>query len=99
MLKNAYLATTGPGTGKSALALGLMSFLQREIESVGYFRPIARPGPDKGSPPDQSTELIRSVFALTDDPRDMVGVTDDRGGQQGGKQNKRSNEIHLEKSE
>jgi phosphate acetyltransferase len=78
MLKNAYLATTGPGTGKSALALGLMSFLRHEIERVGYFRPIARSGPEKGSSPDQRAELIRSVFALADDSRDMVGITDHR---------------------
>ena len=39
MSSNAYLATTGPATGKSALAIGLMSFLAREIESVGYFFP------------------------------------------------------------
>jgi hypothetical protein len=31
MPKNLYLATTGPATGKSALALGLMTFLEREV--------------------------------------------------------------------
>jgi phosphate acetyltransferase len=78
MPRNVYLATTGPATGKSALALGLMSFLEREIESVGYFRPIGRPRHDDGSSPDPSVELIRTVFALEHDPKDMIGITDDR---------------------
>jgi phosphate acetyltransferase len=78
MPKNAYLATTGPATGKSAVALGLMSFLEREIENVGYFRPIGRPGPDGKTSPDPSVELISSVFAFEHDPRDMIGITDDR---------------------
>ena len=78
MPKNAYLATTGPATGKSAVALGLMSFLEREIESLGYFRPIGRPAHDDASSADPSVELMRSVFALKHDRRDMIGITDDR---------------------
>jgi phosphate acetyltransferase len=78
MPNNVYLATTGPATGKSALALGLMSFLEREIEKLGYFRPIARPGSDGTSSPDPSVELIKAVFTLEHDPRDMIGITDDR---------------------
>jgi phosphate acetyltransferase len=78
MPKNAYLATTGPAAGKCALALGLMSFLEREVGSVGYFRPIGRPGHDEESSPDPSVELIRTVFTLEHDPRDMIGITDDR---------------------
>jgi phosphate acetyltransferase len=78
MPKNAYLATTGPATGKSALVLGLMSFLEREVQRVGYFRPIGRPGPDEDSIPDQSVELICSVFGMEGDPHVMVGITDDK---------------------
>ena len=77
MPKNAYLATTGPASGKSVLALGLMSLLEREVESVGYFRPIGRPGTDGTSFHDPSVDLIRTVFALEHDPRDMIGITDD----------------------
>jgi len=76
MPQNAYLATTGPATGKSALALGLMSFLEREIRNVGYFRPIARGGEDESSP-DPSVSLIKTVFTLEDDPRDMIGISAD----------------------
>jgi phosphate acetyltransferase len=77
MPNNAYLATTGPATGKSALVIGLMSFLQRAVEKVGYFRPIGRPGTDEDSIPDESVGLIRSVFSIEDDPHMMVGITDD----------------------
>jgi len=77
MPKNAYLATTGPATGKSALVIGLMSFLQRAVENVGYFRPIGRPGTNDDSTPDENVELIRSVFSIQDDPHVMDGITDD----------------------
>jgi phosphate acetyltransferase len=78
MPTTAYLATTGPASGKSALALGLMSFLEREIERVGYFRPIGRPGHADAPSPDPSVELIKTVFALEHEARDMIGITDDR---------------------
>ncbi len=76
MSKNAYLTTTGPAAGKSALVLGLMSFLDREIQRVGYFRPIGKPGSDEESTPDRSVELICSVFGMDCDPHVMVGMID-----------------------
>jgi len=76
MSKNAYLTATGPAAGKSALALGLMSLIEREVSRVGYFRPIGRSGPGDTSAPDPSVELVCSVFGMECDPHAMVGITD-----------------------
>ena len=73
MLKNLYLTTTGPNAGKSAIVLGLMSMLEREMRGIGYFRPIGRA--DSGTKsPDPSVELMCSVFGLECDPEAMVGL-------------------------
>ncbi len=74
MSKNMYLTTTGPAAGKSAIVLGLMSQLKREIHRVGYFRPIGRAGDELDSDP--NVELIRSVFDIRSAPETMVGLTD-----------------------
>jgi phosphate acetyltransferase len=76
MSKNAYLATTGPATGKSALALGLMSLIERAVARVGYFRPIGRPGSGDSGTPDPSVELVCSVFGMDCEPQTMVGMSD-----------------------
>jgi phosphate acetyltransferase len=74
MSKNLYLTTTGPAAGKSAIALGLMSNLERGIRRVGYFRPIGRSDLQEDTP-DPNVRLISSVFALEDDPVSMIGVS------------------------
>jgi len=76
MSKNAYLATTGPAAGKSALALGLMSLIEREVARVGYFRPIGRTRSGDKPTPDPSVELVCSVFGMDCEPHAMVGITD-----------------------
>ena len=76
MSKNVYLATTGPAAGKSALALGLMSLIEREVDRVGYFRPVGRTGSADPSAPDPSIELVCSVFGMDCEPRSMIGMTD-----------------------
>lgn len=40
MAKNLYIATTSPKSGKSVVVLGMMEMLLRNIEKVGFFRPI-----------------------------------------------------------
>ncbi len=76
MSKNVYLATTGPAAGKSALVLGLMSLIEREVPRVGYFRPIGRTGSGEASPSDPSVELMCSVFGMECEPHVMIGITD-----------------------
>ena len=74
MSKNLYLTTTGPTAGKSAIVLGLMSFLEREIRKVGYFRPIARTGNSGEIETDRSVKLICDVYGLECNPDLMIGV-------------------------
>ena len=76
MSKNVYLTTTGPAAGKSAIVLGLMSLLEREIHRVGYFRPIGRHGERDEASPDPNVELICSVFGIDCELGAMVGLTD-----------------------
>ncbi len=39
-MKNLYISATGPRSGKSAIALGMMSLLRTKLAKVGYFKPI-----------------------------------------------------------
>jgi phosphate acetyltransferase len=76
MAKSLYLSTTGPAAGKSAVVLGLMSLLEREIHNVGYFRPIGRHGAGAEASIDPAVELICSVFDIACDAKAMVGLSD-----------------------
>ena len=76
MSKNLYVTTTGPAAGKSAVVLGMMSLLVREIRSVGYFRPIGRYGNESGPQDDPMVDLICSVFDIQCDRSVMVGLSD-----------------------
>jgi phosphate acetyltransferase len=76
MSNKLYLTTTGPAAGKSAIVLGMMSLLERETRSVGYFRPIGRHEVDRVSELDPNVELICSVFGIQCEPEVMFGVSD-----------------------
>ena len=54
MERNVYLTAIEPGSGKSAVALGVMEALA-SLGRVGYFRPIVA----GGDRPDNDIELIR----------------------------------------
>jgi phosphate acetyltransferase len=78
MANSLYLTTTGPAAGKSAIVLGLMSLLEREVRRVGYFRPISRPEDDPEAKVDPGVSLITSVFGLEDELEIMTGVPNQR---------------------
>ena len=40
MSRNVYIAATKPGSGKSAIALGVMEMMVKNVGHVGFFRPI-----------------------------------------------------------
>lgn len=62
MSKNIYIATTESRSGKSAVALGLMEALLRNIDKVGFFRPIINV--DKKNPCDKDINLINKHYNL-----------------------------------
>ncbi|MCG8566982.1 MAG: phosphate acetyltransferase [Desulfobacterales bacterium] len=58
-----YITATESGSGKSAIALGVMEMLFRKTDRVGFFRPIVQDhGPDASE--DADIRLMRSHFNL-----------------------------------
>ncbi len=58
MTQNLYIATMAPQSGKSLISLGIMELLSRQIERVGFFRPVIR----SDSIRDNDVELMRKHF-------------------------------------
>jgi phosphate acetyltransferase len=73
MERNVYLTAIEPGSGKSAVALGVMEALA-SLGRVGYFRPIVA----EGDEPDNDIELIRRRYRLPQTYEESYGaVVDD----------------------
>ncbi len=62
MAKSLYIVTTEPRSGKSAICLGIMQLLLREVRSVAFFRPIISGSRTGGK--DHDINLILSNFFL-----------------------------------
>ena len=65
MSKNLFITTTEAKSGKSAIALGIMQLLLRDIRKVAFFRPIINAPVNGGK--DHDINLILSHFNL-DEP-------------------------------
>ncbi|SDV02387.1 phosphate acetyltransferase [Microlunatus sagamiharensis] len=78
MSRSVYVASPEGLTGKSAVALGLLDALVREVGSVGVFRPLttvsAHPGTDER---DLIVELLVSQPGVHQAYEDAIGVTYD----------------------
>jgi phosphate acetyltransferase len=73
MERNVYLTAIEPGSGKSAVALGVMEALA-SLGRVGYFRPIVAGGEQR----DNDIELIRLRYRLPQSYEESYGaVVDD----------------------
>src|SRR5918999_2312155 len=73
MERNVYLTAIEPGSGKSAVALGVMEALA-SVGRVGYFRPIVAGEAE----PDNDIELIRRRYRLPQSYEESYGaVVDD----------------------
>jgi phosphate acetyltransferase len=62
MLKSLYLTATEPRSGKSAIVLGLMQLLKRDMRKVAIFRPII--GPMAEQERDHDVNLILTEYRL-----------------------------------
>lgn len=71
MSKNLYIAAAESEAGKSLIILGIMDFLSRHIEKIGFFRPIVRSGVEM----DNHIRLIASRYNLKFDYKAMYGLT------------------------
>jgi phosphate acetyltransferase len=82
MARNVYVTALEPGSGKSAVVLGLTEVLSRRAGRLGYFRPLIGSGPG----PDADVELILERYRLAQEygrsfaltPEDLHDVTDRR---------------------
>lgn len=74
MAKNLYVATTSPKSGKSVVVLGLMELLVRNIEKVGFFRPIIN-FDHKPDNVDRDIHLINTYYHLDISYRDSYAYT------------------------
>ncbi|GAB1410217.1 phosphate acetyltransferase [Desulfovibrionales bacterium] len=61
MAKNLYITATEARSGKSAIVLGVMQMLLRDIRRVGFFRPIINSDSDRK---DHDIDLVLSQFYL-----------------------------------
>ncbi len=73
MSKSLYIAGTGPGSGKSLAALGVMELLARHGRKIGFFRPVVQ----EGMFPDRLTALVTARYDIAVPKENLFGVTYD----------------------
>jgi phosphate acetyltransferase len=74
MSKNLYICASEPRCGKSAVALGMMESLLKNIPKVGFFRPIINASRDTDRL-DNDLQLIKTYFHLEQAYQDMYAYT------------------------
>lgn len=74
MANSLYVTATEARSGKSAISLGLMEMLLRQIEKVGFFRPIITVDQESNEK-DNDIDLVSSYFGLGIPYEKMYGYT------------------------
>lgn len=74
MANKLYVAGTEPRTGKSAIILGLMELLTRNIKKVAFFRPLTDVDHSRGER-DNTINLIKHHYNLCYDYDEMYAYT------------------------
>ncbi len=64
MAQNLYITATESKSGKSALVLGLMQLLSKDVRKVAFFRPIINEPPTPGER-DHDINLVLTYFGLS----------------------------------
>ena len=77
MSKNIYITSLEPKSGKSAIALGVMELLIRNIKKVAFFRPIINVS-EASKVKDPLVDLLLEHYALEQPYRDCYGYTLDQ---------------------
>ncbi|MDT0350458.1 phosphate acetyltransferase [Pseudonocardia charpentierae] len=73
MARNVYVTALEPGSGKSAVVLGLAEVLSRRAGRLGYFRPLI----GSGSARDADVELVIERFRLAQSYRESYALSSD----------------------
>jgi phosphate acetyltransferase len=71
--RNVYVTALEPGSGKSAVVLGLTEVLSRRAGRLGYFRPLIRAAADR----DANLELVLERYRLPQDYGRSYALTSD----------------------
>jgi len=71
MTQSLYIASLEANSGKLLISLGVMEMLSREIDRVGFFRPVSSANAEH----DSHIQLLCSRFNLSMTAQQMVGVT------------------------
>ena len=71
MTQSLYIATMAPQSGKSLISLGVMELLSRQIERVGFFRPVIRAAAIR----DNDIALMRKHFCPEQPYEDSYAAT------------------------
>jgi phosphate acetyltransferase len=71
--RNVYITALEPGSGKSAVVLGLTEVLSRRAGRLGYFRPLIGSADD----PDADVKLVLDRFRLAQAYRESYALTAD----------------------
>lgn len=74
MSKSLYICANEPRSGKSAVVLGMMEALLKNIPKVGFFRPIINRS-RQSAQRDNDIELLKSYFKLDQQYDDMFAYT------------------------
>ncbi|MFO7867450.1 MAG: phosphate acetyltransferase [Candidatus Aminicenantes bacterium] len=74
MADNLYVTSTEPRSGKSAISLGLMEMLFRNVDRVSFFRPFIHTNHNRK---DNDINLISNYFKIDIPYREMYGYTSD----------------------
>ncbi len=80
MANKLYVAGTEPRTGKSAIILGLMELLKRNVKKVAFFRPLIDVDHSRGER-DNTIMLLKSQYHLSYDYEEMYAFTIAEAGQ------------------
>jgi phosphate acetyltransferase len=73
LARNVYVTALEPGSGKSAVVLGLIEVLSRRAGRLGYFRPLIGQGPGR----DADVELVLDRFRLAQTYRESYALAPD----------------------
>ncbi len=74
MANKLYVAGTEPRTGKSAIILGLMELLSRNVKKVAFFRPLVDADHRRGER-DNTINLVKHHYHLCYDYEEMYAYT------------------------
>jgi len=75
MSENLFITATEARSGKSAVTLGVMELLLRNVGRVGFFRPLINGKPAKKATMDHDINLISSHYELRSAYRQMYAYT------------------------